>query len=1326
MKITRLTFAALFFLSFKVFAQVSFQLAAAIDMPNTPQELAKGDFNNDGLPDLVSANFNALADKQVTILLNTGTGTFSGTNVRSFPASTNVLDVATGDFNEDGNLDVVVCSQPNDNFSLLLGDGTGNLNAPLNFDAGDTPQGIAVGDMNKDNNLDVLVSNRGVGEDLRIFLGTGTGNFAAPAVIVIDNIFDVTVADFNNDTNPDFAIYAANAIQVWLGDGSGTDYTLDHTSTAVGTSDDVDAVDLDNDGVMDIITNRAYIMNNGAGTFASPVLLEMPGEETGVGDFNNDGNPDIAQTDYNAHYANIRIYLGDGAGVFTLLAKFETDVYSWGIQALDVNNDANVDIVGVGTDGSLRKANILLGDGNGYFNSVHKYPTTTDPRDMVKGDFNEDGIIDVALCHSISSNNVSVYLGQGQGKFTKASGTYDAGSFPYQIIALDYNKDTHLDLVTFNMTSSSSSITVFTGDGTGQFSASSDIAIATNFGRITVADFDNDTNIDLVVSGGTAKVIYLLTGTGSGFNAPATIPVTEDIYEIKAGDFDNNGNQDIAAIFHNANKFLVLFGDGAGDFTEGIQYNALRDLIDIYDFNDDTHPDVIAYVGNTTGVDIFINDGNGNFTGSVFSEAHSQLGLGYADMDADGIEDLITGGQTSNSSSAGLHRIYKGLGAGLFDTSVIYEKNYSGGNRLLMHDVNGDGRQDIITTSFNMYEDYLAVMINNTPEACVPPTVNTLSPDAAICLGFPATFSVTAAGTAPYTYQWKKNTVNIDGATNSSHTIAAVSAADEASYTVEITNACGTVTSEGIALVVNLVSPPDASAVSRCDAGVVTLTASGSTNGNYRWYDVASGGSPMPGEVNDAYTTPFLSTTTSYFVAINDGSCESTRTMVNAIINSVPSINTLSPDMTVCSGTPVDFSVSASGGALGYQWKKNTGNVSGETNALISFPATNVSDGGTYTVEVTNTCGSVISNDIVLIVNASPEAPVTVGASRCDAGSLSLNSTGSNNGNYRWYDVAAGGTPIPGEFNETFTTPALAVTTAYYVSIHNGVCESPRTEAIAVIQTPPAKPAITSNITPVDGTVTICGNTFAVLEAPSGFVAYSWSDGSSSQVVTVSSEGVYSVQVIDANNCSSISSDPINVVVDPAICNTAPAIAVPLTIVQVDGVIVINLLELVSDAEDNIDLTTLKIISSPQSGATAVIDESYNLSLNYTGVAFVGTDNLIIEVCDQLGSCTQAQLSVEVTGEIEIFNAMSPNGDNLNDFFLIRHIDLFDETRNNHVTIFNRWGDIVFETDNYNNTTNVFHGSSHNGKALPSGTYFYKIVFDGDRKLQTGFLTLKR
>lgn len=287
--------------------------------------------------------------------------------------------------------------------------------------------------MNKDNNLDVLISHSGTPDDIYIYFGNGAGGFAAPVILSnpTNTTYDITVADFNLDTNPDFAITTAGVytVQIWTGNGSGTSYSVTQTITSMAINPDLDARDLNGDGAMDIIAAPGYIMNNGSGTFGARVILSQSDEEYITGDLNNDGNIDIATTDNNSNRSNTRVYIGDGTGVFTLLNKTEMNVYARGLELADVNNDGQLDVIGAGSVSSDGRVDILLGDGTGYFtNSITKYPTPTDPRDMITGDFNEDGQIDVALCHSVG-NIITIYLGSGGGKFTKTISNLVTGIF---------------------------------------------------------------------------------------------------------------------------------------------------------------------------------------------------------------------------------------------------------------------------------------------------------------------------------------------------------------------------------------------------------------------------------------------------------------------------------------------------------------------------------------------------------------------------------------------------------------------------------------------------------------------------------------------------------------------------------------------------------------------------------------------------------------------------------------------------------------------------------------------------------------------------------
>ena len=111
-------------------------------------------------------------------------------------------------------------------------------------------------------------------------------------------------------------------------------------------------------------------------------------------------------------------------------------------------------------------------------------------------------------------------------------------------------------------------------------------------------------------------------------------------------------------------------------------------------------------------------------------------------------------------------------------------------------------------------------------------------------------------------------------------------------------------------------------------------------------------------------------------------------------------------------------------------------------------------------------------------------------------------------------------------------------------------------------------------------------------------------------------------------------------------------------------------------------------------------------------------------MCDLTNLCTNQDISIELAGDITIYNAVSPNGDGKNDFFFIEYIDAIPSTRENHVRIFNRWGDQVFSVDNYNNVERRFDGYKSDGTKLPPGTYFYKIEFQSGSPL-TGFIDLR-
>lgn len=189
--------------------------------------------------------------------------------------------------------------------------------------------------------------------------------------------------------------------------------------------------------------------------------------------------------------------------------------------------------------------------------------------------------------------------------------------------------------------------------------------------------------------------------------------------------------------------------------------------------------------------------------------------------------------------------------------------------------------------------------------------------------------------------------------------------------------------------------------------------------------------------------------------------------------------------------------------------------------------------------------------------------------------------------------------------------------------------------------------------------------------------------------------------------------------------NSAPEITSVLRSIPIQSIVSVFLPGIVTDIDDNVDLTTAEILTQPESGASAYIDGDY-LIIDYTGLTFAGSDILTLRVCDTEGACTEQDIVIETGSDITVYNAISPNGDGKNEILLIQYIDVIPDANQNTVSIFNRWGDLVFDVSNYNNIDRVFKGVSNGGKDLPSGIYYYKIEFPGGLKTRTGYLSLRR
>ena len=303
-----------------------------------------------------------------------------------------------------------------------------------------------------------------------------------------------------------------------------------------------------------------------------------------------------------------------------------------------------------------------------------------------------------------------------------------------------------------------------------------------------------------------------------------------------------------------------------------------------------------------------------------------------------------------------------------------------------------------------------------------------------VTAGQTATFSVEATGTAPLRYQWRKNGSNISGATSSTYTTPGASLGDSgAGYSVVVSNAAGTVTSNSAALTVALatVAPaintqPANRTVTAGETATFWVTATGTGPFNYQW---KKNGTDISGATSSSYTTPATSSADSgaqYSVVVSNSAGTVASSSATLTVTVPPAISTQPASQTVMAGQTASFSVAATGTApLTYQWRKNGSNISGATSSTYTTPATVSADNNAvFTVVVSNSAGTVASNSATLTVIAPPAISTQPAARTVTAGqtaTFSVAATGTGTLAYQW---RKNGTNISGATSSTYTTPA--------------------------------------------------------------------------------------------------------------------------------------------------------------------------------------------------------------------------------------------------------------------------------------------------------------
>jgi SdrD B-like domain/Ig-like domain CHU_C associated/HYR domain len=303
-------------------------------------------------------------------------------------------------------------------------------------------------------------------------------------------------------------------------------------------------------------------------------------------------------------------------------------------------------------------------------------------------------------------------------------------------------------------------------------------------------------------------------------------------------------------------------------------------------------------------------------------------------------------------------------------------------------------------------------------------------------------------------------------ATGASYTTPSISATTSYYVSCKTTEGCESGRTEVKATINPIPAAPTVKGDAICGTGTVTLGATCLT-GTAQWYAAATGGSSIA--TGASYTTPSISSTTSYYVSCKTiEGCESGRTEVKATINPIPAAPTVKGDAICGTGTVTLGATCTTGTAQWYA--AATGGSAIATGASYTTPSISSTTSYYVSCKTTEGCESG-RTEVKAVINPIPAAPTVKGAAICGTGTVTLGAT-CTTGVAQWYTAATGGSAI--STGASYTTPSISATTSYYVSCKTTEgCESGRTEVKATINPIPAAPTVKGAAICGTGTVTL-------------------------------------------------------------------------------------------------------------------------------------------------------------------------------------------------------------------------------------------------------------